>query len=701
MKKMYSISLALLFLSIFISCEMPKNEPKDVTITLSSGVLGSADNIIETKEGNEENLPSGDTLWKTKEYTFLGWAKTENGDVSYKAGDKYSSTADMILYAIWTENPKITYLPNGGAGEAVTDYYKNGESVTIKNTSFIKKGYTLSYWSTSITGEERYSIGKEITLTNDLTLYAIWVEDKDDITISFNSGNLKKGTESIRTIEDNSIMLPSGDSLWITDVYTFSGWSTSEDGVVEYKAGEKYSSSASITLYAVWSTNPKITYDPNGGLGETIVESYKSGSKVTIKSTSFEMDGHKLYYWSTSAEGSDIYAIGQEIVLAEDLTLYAIWTEKKATLTYNSNGGAGNIGSVTVVLGKDVTLDDGSSFTREGFSISSWVDENGTNYNLGSKLTLSSDITLYAVWNENFNIKYYDGETLLGIEYPQGNTVIVGNCNGLSKIGHALYWTTSSDGKGTPYDVGEEYTDTESIVLYAQWQQDDGRLFYTLDTTSKTYAVKASADTISSDVIIPRIYKGKKVTSIVEWAFAHCLNITSITIPDSLTSIGDYAFSSCASLTSITIPNSVTAIGEGVFNGCTSLKSITLPNSITSIGHGFFNACRSLSSITIPNSVISIADWVFSGCESLSSITIPNSVTSIGDSAFSSCTNLSSIIIPDSVTIIGSEAFSYCSNLRTITYQSLKSNWYPSCKTGWSNYSAVKTIHCEDGDIVL
>ena len=54
----------------------------------------------------------------------------------------------------------------------------------------------------------------------------------------------------------------------------------------------------------------------------------------------------------------------------------------------------------------------------------------------------------------------------------------------------------------------------------------------------------------------------------------------SVTIPNIVTSIGDYAFSRCSNLTSITIPNSVTSISSNAFSNCYSLKkTIWLPNT--------------------------------------------------------------------------------------------------------------------------
>ena len=113
--------------------------------------------------------------------------------------------------------------------------------------------------------------------------------------------------------------------------------------------------------------------------------------------------------------------------------------------------------------------------------------------------------------------------------------------------------------------------------------------------------------------------------------------IREVTIIEGVTSIGNYAFDGCSNLTSITIPGSVTSIGGGAFSDCSSLTSITIPDSVTSIENYAFSNCSSLTSITIPDSVTSIGDGAFSGCSSLTEITIPDSVTSIGGSAFSGC----------------------------------------------------------------
>ena len=71
-------------------------------------------------------------------------------------------------------------------------------------------------------------------------------------------------------------------------------------------------------------------------------------------------------------------------------------------------------------------------------------------------------------------------------------------------------------------------------------------------------------------------------------------------IPTGVTTIGEYAFNKCKNLTSIEIPNSVITIGERAFYECENLTSIEIPISVENIYNNVFYGCKKIKKIRIP-----------------------------------------------------------------------------------------------------
>ena len=250
---------------------------------------------------------------------------------------------------------------------------------------------------------------------------------------------------------------------------------------------------------------------------------------------------------------------------------------------------------------------------------------------------------------------------------PTDNTTTITACDTYTWENNGQTYTTSGVYTGSTNNCVTEKLDL--TITPAPTFFSSGGINYVV-TSPTTVAVRDNYN-LSGAIVIPATVNNScgsySVTSIGEFAFDSCYNLTSVTIPNSVTSIGSYAFRSCTSLTSVTIPNSVTSIADYTFNGCSGLMSVTIPNSVTSIGTYAFHSCYGLQSVTIPNSVTSVGNYAFYNCSALLSVTIPNSVTSIGYNAFGYCTGLTSVNIPDSVTSIGDYTFNSCYSLASVS----------------------------------
>ena len=148
----------------------------------------------------------------------------------------------------------LSYDENGGSGSAMSD--QNGTSLTVAaNTYTAPTGYAFQKWNTAMNGGGTdYSSGNSITLTEDVTLYAIW--QPQTYTVSFDKQSGSDGTNSVTATFDAampSITVPTRSG------YTFAGYYTAANGEgTQYYDGNGSSTNdwtiaSNTTLYAKWT----------------------------------------------------------------------------------------------------------------------------------------------------------------------------------------------------------------------------------------------------------------------------------------------------------------------------------------------------------------------------------------------------------------------------------------------------------------
>lgn len=171
--------------------------------------------------------------------------------------------------------------------------------------------------------------------------------------------------------------------------------------------------------------------------------------------------------------------------------------------------------------------------------------------------------------------------------------------------------------------------------------------------------------------------------------------IRTVEVKDCVTTIGELngagTFVDAVNMTGVTLPNTLTTIYNRTFWGCTGLTSITLPNSLTYLGNDALRYCTSLTTLNIPDSVQTIGGLCFFGCSGLTNVTIGTGFTTVEDpgQSFSYCTNLQTVTVKATTPPnLGSYDFFNNTNNSFIIYVPAASvNAYKSA-SGWSNYAS-------------
>ena len=419
------------------------------------------------------------------------------------------------------------------------------------------------------------------------------------------------------------------------------------------------------------------------------------------------------------------------------------------TITYNGNGNTG--GSVPVDTaqykqGQTATVQGNpGNLVKTNYTFNGWntqADGNGTTYTQGQTITIgNSNITLHAKWTSlpTYTVTYNGNGNTGGnvpvdsTNYLQNQTVtVLGNIGSLTETGKAFKnWNTASNGTGTSYNPGQQFTmGTSNVILYAQWvtayavtyngngntggsvpvdpnSYVQGSLVTVLGNTgglangtnqfagwttnpnatgaSLSYATGATFTIGSSSVTLYAIWIPSGISFTSVGTIVALIGYTTaptgaFTIPPGVTSLGVSSLANCPGLTSITIPSSVTSIGDNALMGNAGLTSITIPSSVTSIGLNVFSACSNLTSIAVdasnPN-YSSLSGVLFNKVQTTliqapggltGSYGVPSTVIAIGGYSFQGCSKLTSINLPSSVTTIGAYSFANCSGLTSFTF---------------------------------
>ncbi len=260
--------------------------------------------------------------------------------------------------------------------------------------------------------------------------------------------------------------------------YTFNGWN-------DYNG---FMPAKDVTFTAKWTANTyTVVYNPNaeGVTGTMVSSDFTYDTSATLTKNGFTRDGYTFCGWATSAGSNTIeYGDGASIknltsVNRGEVTLYAVWSKNTYTLTYDSNGGENapeqQTGNTTY------TVSDAKP-VRVGYTFRGWAasaDATTAEYEAGNTITLTGNTTLYAIWEEitytiTYNAnggKFAGGEDTVNATWKFNDNVTVSSDEPVKAGSEFKGWATSADATTAEYKAGASIALTESVTLYAVWEE--------------------------------------------------------------------------------------------------------------------------------------------------------------------------------------------------------------------------------------
>jgi len=217
-----------------------------------------------------------------------------------------------------------------------------------------------------------------------------------------------------------------------------------------------------------------VSYDANGGEGDPPADGraytkYESVKVLSISSGALTRPGYRLAGFALLATGTPI----AEFTITSDTTLYAVWKAAEYSVTYDANGGTGEVpapttgvkhGDVVAVAGAE-----GCELTKDGYILAGFglsADEGPID-----SFAVMADSVLYAVWEEATYHVRYDANGGAGdlpsdaTAYAYLSTVTTEPALGLSREGYSFAGFAVEEG-GAPVSSFAIESDT---TLFAVW----------------------------------------------------------------------------------------------------------------------------------------------------------------------------------------------------------------------------------------
>ncbi|WP_336633973.1 InlB B-repeat-containing protein [Lysinibacillus fusiformis] len=291
---------------------------------------------------------------------------------------------------------------------------------------------------------------------------------------AFNNNNLSSITipSNVKQIGENAFagndlktitVFGANTVLWQNSIPT----NTKILGVIPSKAKEY----ADANGFAFEEIANKITYDGNGQMGGGLSEDYTGNTTKTFivkNQGSLKKVGYTFIGWNSKEDGSGTdYHVGEEIVINQDITLYAKWREIPFLVSYESNGGT-TVAPETVAI--NTILIEPPVPTKTGYTFDGWYKEAAlTNLWDFTKDMVTGDTTLFAKWNATqYEVTFNsNGGSMIASQFVPPNAKATAPPVPI-KLGYTFDGWYKDNAFAVPWDFTTDVV-IEAITLNAKW----------------------------------------------------------------------------------------------------------------------------------------------------------------------------------------------------------------------------------------
>lgn len=511
--------------------------PTAYTVTINPG----ANMTFKSGEVNQTSVTIGNFMLDTYFTADVGYYFPDDYTVAEQNGVEVVRVSETEIKVTGkpTNNVNIT-LPNATEKPAATTYtvtVNGGTGVTVNSTQTVNQGDAITdvvieawddYYFPDNYGVNVGISGIAVTRNSPSKITVSGIPTAD-VTINLPPAAVKHENPDIPSVTPVHCTAAGNDGK-ITgvdasmeykkgatgDTWDIVGNKTEITGLapgtyyVRYKATptQKASAPAEVKINA-YDPNVQmftITFNPNGGNGDTKVVTVPKGSNYVIQNAAAygitAQDGMRFVYWSNredNGQGSEHYPAGYEYRnVQSNLTFYAVWETTDRTVFLNAGEGGGDEISVAVTYDQTYTLPGvPETFTApEGKEFDCWKiqgDNTNTSYNPRDSYTIKGNVTFVAQWK----VKQGGGE-------QQGFTLIFqpGEGSGRDHVVNDI-----NTQQYTLPDVPDTFTAPAGKPIFAGWKAEGGNVVYPAGTVipvnaDATFVAQWKADGPQGDTVL-------------------------------------------------------------------------------------------------------------------------------------------------------------------------------------------------------